>query len=87
MDSERFYLSLLDMLDDSRELSEVNALLKWWNRWVPFIELLSYVPRLTPSCRKIFPSVSPESIEVPIEGSALDRIRQKRAEQVVGADN
>jgi hypothetical protein len=31
--------------------------------------------------RKIFPHISPEAVEVPIEGSALDRIRQKRAEQ------
>jgi hypothetical protein len=43
MDSERFYVSILDMLDDSRELGEVNALLKWWNRWVqPSIGKLSH---------------------------------------------
>jgi hypothetical protein len=31
--------------------------------------------------RKVFPHVSPEAVEVPIEESALDRIRQVRAEQ------
>jgi hypothetical protein len=40
----------------------------------------------TPTHRKIFPHVSPEAVEVPIEGSALDRIRQKRAEQELSGD-
>jgi hypothetical protein len=31
--------------------------------------------------RKVFPHVSPEAVKVPIKGSALDRIRQMRAEQ------
>jgi hypothetical protein len=31
-DSERFYLSLFDLLDDSREKREVDALISWWNR-------------------------------------------------------
>ena len=30
-----------------------------------------------------FPHISPEAVEVPIEGSALDRIRQKHAEQEI----
>lgn len=30
--------------------------------------------------RRIFPNTSPESILIPIDGSPLDRIRQKRAE-------
>jgi hypothetical protein len=35
--------------------------------------------------RKIFPHVSPEAVEVPIQGSTLDRIRQKHAEQELAA--
>jgi hypothetical protein len=31
-DSENFYISLLDLLDDPQEKDEVHALLTWWNR-------------------------------------------------------
>ena len=31
-DSERFYSSVLDLLEDPDELDEVNELLEWWNR-------------------------------------------------------
>ena len=31
-DSERFYNSLLEILDDPAEKKEVDALLKWWDR-------------------------------------------------------
>jgi hypothetical protein len=31
-DSERFYNSVLDLFEDSKELGEVNDLLVWWNR-------------------------------------------------------
>jgi hypothetical protein len=41
---------------------------------------------LTSGHRKIFPYVSPEAVEVPIEGSALDRIWQKCAEQELLGD-
>ncbi|KAF8200969.1 hypothetical protein BJ912DRAFT_843657 [Pholiota molesta] len=33
-DSERFYNSLLDLLEDPEETAEVDALLAWWNRQV-----------------------------------------------------
>ncbi|KAF8237427.1 hypothetical protein L208DRAFT_1247256, partial [Tricholoma matsutake] len=33
-DSEAFYLSLFDLLDDGRERHEVQNLLKWWNRQI-----------------------------------------------------
>ena len=33
-DSERFYNSLLEILDDPAEKIEVEALLNWWNQWV-----------------------------------------------------
>lgn len=31
-DSERFYNSLLEILDDAAEKIEVEALLNWWNQ-------------------------------------------------------
>jgi hypothetical protein len=30
-DSEQFYLSLFDLLDDSREKREVDTVINWWN--------------------------------------------------------
>ena len=33
-DSERFYNSILELLDDPMEKQEVEALLTWWNRLV-----------------------------------------------------
>lgn len=33
-DSERFYSSILDLLEDPDETKEVDDLLAWWNRWV-----------------------------------------------------
>ena len=33
-DSERFYSSILDLLEDVDEQEDVNALLVWWNRFV-----------------------------------------------------
>jgi len=31
-DSERFYNSLLEIMDDPAEKTEVEALLNWWNQ-------------------------------------------------------
>ena len=31
-DSERFYNSILELLDDPEEKDEVDQLLTWWNR-------------------------------------------------------
>jgi hypothetical protein len=31
-DSERFYTSILDVLEDPEEIKEVNDLLIWWNQ-------------------------------------------------------
>ena len=33
-DSEHFYNSIVELLDDSGEKDEVDQLLTWWNRWV-----------------------------------------------------
>jgi len=34
-DSERFYESILDFLDDPEEKEEVDDLINWWNWLVP----------------------------------------------------
>jgi hypothetical protein len=31
-DSERFYTSILDLLEDPDEAGEVDSLLQWWDR-------------------------------------------------------
>ena len=36
-DSETFYKSVLGLLEDGEEKSEVDALLSWWNRYVLLI--------------------------------------------------
>jgi hypothetical protein len=41
-DSERFYTSLFDMLDDPREKKDVDALLGWWNRYAPCLQCLHH---------------------------------------------
>jgi hypothetical protein len=33
-DSERFYTSILDLLEDQDEAKEVDDLLSWWNKLV-----------------------------------------------------
>ena len=33
-DSERFYDSIMELLDDPEEMEEVDQLLTWWNRYV-----------------------------------------------------
>ena len=41
-DSERFYLSVLELFNDVEELNEVNDLLAWWNRYEEFHLVLSW---------------------------------------------
>jgi len=41
-DSERFYGSILDLLDDADEQEEVNDLLMWWNRYVVTLHRSDY---------------------------------------------
>ena len=36
-DSETFYKSVLGLLEDREEKTEVDALLTWWNRYAPII--------------------------------------------------
>jgi hypothetical protein len=39
-DSERFYNSILQFLEDADEKNEVDVLLVWWNRQVQFATIL-----------------------------------------------
>jgi hypothetical protein len=68
------------MLDDEQEACEVEHLIAWWNRYVHWIDDMLSKLTLILICRRIFPHSSPQSMPAPVEGSALDRIRQKRAE-------
>jgi hypothetical protein len=76
-DSERFYNSVLDLLDDIEEREEVNDLLVWWNRCV-IIYLFQIYLRLTSQCSQIFPNCSVARRS--IKNSALARIKEKRLE-------
>ena len=42
-DSERFYNSILDLLDDSEEKDEVDQLLMWWNRYKQSVGLIAHL--------------------------------------------
>jgi len=76
-DSETFYTSILSLLEDPDEKEEVDALLTWWNRQVSTVCLS--MRWLTLSYRKIFPHAFADT-RIPIEGSALARIKQRRRE-------
>jgi hypothetical protein len=68
-DSGRFYLSLFDLLNDAREKRELDVFLAWWNRYMLFqpMKLLESIIEMFIH-RKVFPHISPEAVEVPIEG-------------------
>lgn len=75
-DSERFYNSVLELLDDPEEKEEIDQLITWWNRFA-----FSYCPfkMLKKPCRQIFPLYA-DADRLPSKNSVLARIRQKRAE-------
>jgi hypothetical protein len=41
-DSERFYTSIMDLLDDHEEKEEVDQLILWWNRYLQYAVSLSH---------------------------------------------
>jgi hypothetical protein len=55
-DSEAFYLSLFDLLDDVRERRDVRLLVEWWNRSVSMH--LVYYPALKTSQENLSPLVT-----------------------------
>ena len=74
--SERFYTSILDLLDDTDEKDEVELLLMWWNGYVFIVNV---VPVLMTVFRQIFPLYA-DLERVPSKNSALAQIRQKHKE-------
>ena len=74
--SECFYTSILDLLDDPDEKDEVDQLLMWWNRYVL---IMNVVPVLMTVFRQIF-LLYADLEQAPLKNSALAQIRQKREE-------
>ena len=85
MDSEQFYESVLDFLDDLEEKGEVDDLLNWWNWWVfmHYIQVLWFVNANT--CihdSQVFLSYVVREHTV-TKHSALAKLREKRALQQI----
>lgn len=77
-DSERFYTSILDFLEDPEESAEVRELLMWWNRYVSSTcSLFFALATLFSQCRQIFPTVQPLHRTLRVQ-SALGRLKEKR---------
>lgn len=83
-DSETFYTSIYNLLDDPLEEVEVQELIAWWNKYVVPCRIVRSPVDVINSDRRIFPHESAVAAVQPVEGSALDRIRQKRAEKLAG---
>jgi hypothetical protein len=75
-DSEKFYNTILDLLDDPDEKKEVDDLITWWNRFVHnnLYNLLIYNNH---SHSRVFPASSARPMVA--LNSALGKIREKRA--------
>ena len=74
--SEHFYTSILNLLDDTDEKDEVDQLLMWWNRYVFIVNV---VPVLMTVFRQIF-LLYADLEQVPLKNSTLAWIRQKHKE-------
>jgi hypothetical protein len=74
-DSETFYNSILNLLEDPEEAAEVEDLLNWWNRSVP---APLYVRRqcIWDRHRKVLPLNYRET--TPVADSAIARIKERR---------
>ena len=75
-DSEKFYTSILELLEDPQESREVNELFVWWNRWLP----LPYIGITTADWlwdRQIFPAYSSAQRTI-TKDSALAKIQARR---------
>jgi len=75
-DSERFYNSILELLEDLEERDEVDQLMAWWNRYVVYYLWESMLMNI---CRQVFPLYT-EVEQLPSQNSVLARIRQKCVE-------
>jgi len=77
-DSETFYSSILELLEDPDERLEVVELLIWWNRYLSLFGALQSTDN--PTLSQIFPHHANPS-RVVAKNSALARIKEKRAAQ------
>jgi hypothetical protein len=79
-DSERFYNSILDLLEDPDEVKEVDDLLVWWNWFVIHVHLFRInTVLLILMISQIFPSQSQLSRPLS-KHSALAKLKAKRME-------
>jgi hypothetical protein len=79
-DSERFYNSILDLLEDPDEVKEVDDLLVWWNWFVIHVHLFRInTVLLILMISQIFPSQSQPSRPLSTH-SALAKLKAKRME-------
>jgi hypothetical protein len=76
-DSERFYNSILDFLEDPDKKEEVNELLTWWN-WCAILAFIRHFLHLKLDHRQIFPSYS-SARPPPVRDCPLARLREKRS--------
>ena len=74
--SEHFYTSILNLLDDTDKKDEVDQLLMWWNRYVFIVNV---VPVQMTVFRQIFPLYADREW-VPSKNSTIAQIRQKHKE-------
>ena len=74
-DSERFYVSALEFLDDPEERAEVDDLLNWWNWYDICCWHIYYVADLRDS--QVFPSHVKRTRGV-TKGGALANLRDRR---------
>ena len=80
-DSECFYNSTLEILEDPEEQQEVQALMKWWNMWALYntiqkLKLLNMI--LLINNRHIFPN-HVSGLCAPKKDCVISKIREKRA--------
>jgi hypothetical protein len=76
-DSETFYTSCLELFEDPEEQDEVQELLTWWNRFVPFHHI-PLISGINSQRSQIFPSFSNPQKSIPAN-SAYARIKERRA--------
>lgn len=75
-DSENFYHSILDLLEDPAESEEVGDLMIWWTRFV--IHFINLKLRAKTLYSRVFPNSSSSQRSIS-KNSALSKIREKRA--------
>ena len=80
MDSEGFYNTVLDLLEDAEEQEEVHELLVWWNRCVTFRKS-NAASEVGSTYRQIFPNPLLAG-RVACKNSVVARIRGKRLERM-----